>query len=91
MFTRHSILNTTSCLLQGAPEYSCSKYKYKYKYKIYSSDGVAAAPGGSVAGLPVRGDFVAFVCVCTTLPALVWGQDYLQLSTTSLTGVADDS
>jgi hypothetical protein len=33
-----------------------------------------AAGGGLVDRLPVRGAFVAFLCVCTSVPALSWGQ-----------------
>ncbi len=33
-----------------------------------------AAGGGLVDRLPVRGAFVAFLCVCTSVPALYWGQ-----------------
>jgi hypothetical protein len=38
----------------------------------------AAGGGGLVDRLPVRGAFVAFLCVCTSVPALSWGQ-YRQL------------
>ncbi len=31
-----------------------------------------AAGGGLVDRLPVRGAFVAFLCVCTSVPALSW-------------------
>ena len=41
-----------------------------------------AAGGGLVDRLPVRGAFVAFLCVCTSVPALSWGQY-------RLVGVAD--
>jgi hypothetical protein len=33
-----------------------------------------AAGGGLVDRLPVRGAFVAFLCVCSSVPALSWGQ-----------------
>ncbi len=40
-----------------------------------------AAGGGLVDRLPVRGAFVAFLCVCTSVPALSWGQYRLVLRT----------
>ncbi len=39
------------------------------------SEGPSRAAGcGLVDRLPVRGAFVAFLCVCTSVPALSWGQ-----------------
>ncbi len=39
------------------------------------SEGPSRAAGGGLADrLPVRGAFVAFLCVCTSVPALSWGQ-----------------
>ncbi len=40
---------------------------------IVESEGPSrAAGGGLVDRLPVRGAFVAFLCVCTSVPALSW-------------------
>jgi hypothetical protein len=38
--------------------------------------------GRTVDRLPVRGAFVAFLCVCTSVPALSWGQYRLDSITT---------
>ena len=48
-------------------------------YFVFVFVFVFAAGGGLVARLPVRGAFVAFLCVCTSVPALSWGQYRLDM------------
>ncbi len=49
--------------------------KFVEKCTDVESEGPSrAAGGGLVDRLPVRGAFVAFLCVCTSVPALSWGQ-----------------
>jgi hypothetical protein len=56
----------------------------------------ATALAGPTDRLPVRGAFVAFLCVCTSVPALSWGQYRpgtnqlgLQIAITLLAGCCD--